>query len=55
MYVCLWYELKTVIVVSSQKKVKAIHSEAREVINHVNHQCKQETMEKSDFVYLLCR
>jgi hypothetical protein len=33
--------------VSSRKKDKTIHSEAREMINHVNHQCKQEAVEKS--------
>jgi hypothetical protein len=31
--------------VSSRKKSKTIHSEAREMINHVNHQCKQEAVE----------
>jgi hypothetical protein len=33
--------------VSSQKKGKTIHSEAREMITHVNHQYKQEAVEKS--------
>jgi hypothetical protein len=33
--------------VSSRKKGKTIHSEAREMINHVNHQCKQDVVEKS--------
>jgi hypothetical protein len=44
--------------VSSGKKGETIHREAREMINHVNHQCKQEAVEKSlilDFVCLLCR
>jgi hypothetical protein len=36
--------------VSSQKKGKTIHSEARELINHVNHQCKQEAVEKSQIL-----
>jgi hypothetical protein len=34
-------------VVCSRKKGKTIHSEAREMISHVNHQCKQEAVEKS--------
>jgi hypothetical protein len=33
--------------VSSRKKGKPIHSEAREMINHVNHQCKQEAVTKN--------
>lgn len=33
--------------VSSQKRVKTIHIEVREIINLVRHQCKQETAEKS--------
>jgi hypothetical protein len=41
--------------VSSQKKGKTIHSEDREMINHVNHQCKEEAVEKSDFACMLCR
>jgi methylthioribose-1-phosphate isomerase len=40
--------------VSSQKKAKTIHSEAREMINHVNHQCKQEAVEKS-LILPICR
>jgi hypothetical protein len=33
--------------ISSRKKGKTNHSEAREMINHVNHQCKQEAVEKN--------
>jgi hypothetical protein len=33
--------------VRKQKMGKTIHSEAREMINHVNHQCKQEAVEMS--------
>jgi hypothetical protein len=37
---------------ASRKKGKTIHIEARDMINHVNHQCKQEAVEKSGFAYL---
>jgi hypothetical protein len=40
--------------VSSWKKGKTIHSEARELINHVNHQSKQDTAEKS-LILPICR
>jgi hypothetical protein len=40
--------------VSSRKKSKTIHSEAREMINHVNHQCKQDAVEKS-LILPICR
>jgi hypothetical protein len=40
--------------VSSQKEGKTIHSEARELISHVNHQCKQEAVEKS-LILPICR
>jgi hypothetical protein len=33
--------------VSRRKKGKTINCEAREMKNHVNHQCKQEAVEKS--------
>jgi hypothetical protein len=33
--------------VNSQNKGETVHSEARELINHVNLQCKQEAVEKS--------
>jgi hypothetical protein len=39
---------------SSQKKGKTIHSEAREMINHVNHQGKQEAVEES-LILRICR
>jgi hypothetical protein len=45
--ICLWYKLNTLQMVSSRKKGKTIHSEAREMISHVNHQCKQNAVEKS--------
>jgi hypothetical protein len=31
---------------------KTIHSEAREMINHVNHQYKQEAVEKSLILHI---
>jgi hypothetical protein len=40
--------------ISSRKKGKTIHSEAKEMINHVNHQCKQEAVEKS-LILPICR
>jgi hypothetical protein len=40
--------------VSSRKKGKTIHSEAGEMINHVNHQCKEEAVEKS-LILPVCR
>jgi hypothetical protein len=41
------YKLNTLQVVSSQKKGKTIHSDAREIISCVNHHCKQEEVKKS--------
>jgi hypothetical protein len=46
-YIRLWYKLNTLQMVTSRKKGKTIHSEAREIINDVNHHCKQEAVEKS--------
>jgi hypothetical protein len=40
--------------VSRRKKGKTIHSEAREMINRVNHQCKREAVKKS-LVLPICR
>jgi hypothetical protein len=40
--------------VISWKNGKTIHSEARELINHVNHQCKQDAVEKS-LILPICR
>jgi hypothetical protein len=39
---------------SSQKKGKTIHGEAREMIDHVNHQCKQEAVENSLILPICC-
>jgi hypothetical protein len=33
--------------VSCRKKGKTVRSEARQIINHVNHQCKQDAVEES--------
>jgi hypothetical protein len=40
--------------VSSQKKGETIHSQARKMINHVNHKCKQEAVEKSLILPVCC-
>jgi hypothetical protein len=40
--------------VGTQKQGKTIHNEAREMINHVNHQCKQEAVEKCLILPICC-
>jgi hypothetical protein len=40
--------------VNSRKKDETIHSEVREMINHVNHQCKQEALEKCLILPICC-
>jgi hypothetical protein len=47
-------ELNTLQMVSRQKKGITIHSEAREMIKRVNHQCKQEAEQKSLILLICC-